>query len=176
MKATSQDITNLIPTGVPGLDEVVGGGLPKNYVYLIQGDPGSGKTTMAMQFLLEGAEQGEKTLYLTLSESAQELTEVARSHGWDLGDIELFEPPLSKNPLLPNDRNTLFHTSEIELAETMKILLEKIEEIEPQRIVLDSLSEIRLLAQTPLRYRRQVLAFKQYLAGTNATVLLLDDR
>ncbi len=176
MKPTSQDITRLISTGVPGLDEVVGGGLPKNYVYLIQGDPGSGKTTMAMQFLLEGARQGEKTLYLTLSESVQELGEVARSHGWDLSDIELFEPPLAKNPLLPDDQNTLFHPSEIELAETMKLLLNKIEEVKPQRIVLDSLSEIRLLAQTPLRYRRQVLAFKQYLTGTNATVLLLDDR
>ena len=176
MEPTPQDIHNLIPTGVPGLDEVVGGGLPKNYVNLIQGDPGSGKTTIAMQFLLEGARNGEKTLYLTLSESVQELREVARSHGWDLSGIELFEPPLAKNPLLPDDQNTLFHPSEIELAETMKLLLNKIEEVKPQRIVLDSLSEIRLLAQTPLRYRRQVLAFKQYLSTTNSTVLLLDDR
>lgn len=176
MKTPSQDITNLITTGVDGLDEVVGGGLPKNYVYLIQGDPGSGKTTMAMQFLLEGARLGERTLYLTLSESVQELREVARSHGWDLSGVELFEPPLAKNPLLPDDQNTLFHPAEIELAEEMKLLLNKIEEVKPQRIVLDSLSEIRLLAQTPLRYRRQVLAFKQYLTGTDATVLLLDDR
>lgn len=176
MKSTSQDITNLITTGVEGLDEVVGEGLPKNYVYLIQGDPGSGKTTLAMQFLLEGSRLGEKTLYVTLSESVQELTEVARSHGWDLSDIVLFEPPFARNPLLPDDQNTLFHPSEIELAETMRLLLNKIEEVKPQRVVLDSLSEIRLLAQTPLRYRRQVLAFKQYLAGTDATVLLLDDR
>ena len=166
-----------ISTGVPGLDEVVGGGLPRNYVYLIEGDPGSGKTTMSMQFLMEGVRNGEKALYLTLSESVQELREVARSHDWNLDGIELFEPPLAKNPLLPDDQNTLFHPSEIELAETMKLLLEKIEEVKPDRIVLDSLSEIRLLAQTPLRYRRQVLAFKQYLtASSNSTVMLIDDR
>lgn len=176
MEATSQDITDRIRTGVPGLDEITGGGLPRNYVYLLHGDPGSGKTTMAMQFLMEGQRQGEQGLYLTLSESVQELTEVGRSHGWDLDGIELFEPPLAKNPLLPDEQNTLFHPSEIELAETMKLLLDKIEQVKPQRIVLDSLSEIRLLAQTPVRYRRQVLAFKQYLTGKNATVILLDDR
>jgi circadian clock protein KaiC len=171
-----QDVMNRMPTGIPGLDEIMRGGLPRNYVYLIQGDPGSGKTTMSMQFLLDGAKRGERTMFITLSESVQELREVGHSHGWDLENIELFEPPLATTPYLPDDQNTLFHPSEIELAETMKMLLDKIEEVNPHRLVLDSLSEIRLLAQTPLRYRRQVLAFKQYFAGRETTVFLLDDR
>jgi circadian clock protein KaiC len=171
-----QDVENRMPTGIPGLDEIMRGGLPRNYVYLIQGDPGSGKTTMSMQFLLDGARRGERTMFITLSESVQELREVGHSHGWNLDGIELFEPPLAKSPYLPEDQNTLFHPSEIELAETMKMLLDKIEEVNPHRLVLDSLSEIRLLAQTPLRYRRQVLAFKQYFAGRETTVFLLDDR
>ncbi len=173
---SNQRISNRLPTGIPGLDAITGGGLPRNYVYLIQGDPGSGKTTMALQFLLEGARHGETSLYITLSESAEELRQVAVSHGWDLDGVTIFEPPLAKSPFLPEDENTLFHPSEIELAETMKVLLQQIVDLRPQRLVLDSLSEIRLLAQTPLRYRRQILALKQYLAGYQTTVILLDDR
>lgn len=160
-------------TGVPGLDEILCGGLPRDRIYLVQGDPGVGKTTLAMQFLLTGAEAGETCLYVTLSETKEELEAVARSHGWSLDKLALFELP---NRGDYGEENTMFHPSEVELAETTKTLLEEVIRVKPTRVVFDSLSEIRLLSQGALRYRRQVLALKQFFVGRNCTVLLLDDR
>src|SRR4051794_3066594 len=134
-------------TGIAGLDEVLGGGLPRNRLYLLQGDPGVGKTTLALQFLMEGARQGEACLYVTLSETREELETVASSHGWSLDNLHLFELPLSEG-LNPEEENTLFHPSEVELAETTKLLLNEIERVKPVRMVFDSLSEIRLLSQS----------------------------
>ncbi len=160
-------------TGVPGLDEVLGGGLPRERLYLVQGDPGVGKTTLALQFLLAGAQAGEVCLYLTLSETKEELRAVAESHGWSLDKLSLFELPNRDDY---GDDNTMFHPSEVELAETTKMLLEEVARVKPTRVVFDSLSEIRLLSQGALRYRRQVLALKQFFVGRKCTVLLLDDR
>jgi circadian clock protein KaiC len=163
-------------TGVEGLDDILAGGLTPGHVYLLEGNPGTGKTTLALKFLLEGAAKGEKGLYITLSESERELREGALSHGWDIdGGIEVFElvPPESK--LDPASQQSLLYSSDLELGETVKLIIEAINEHRPQRIVLDSLSEIRLLAQNSLRYRRQILALKHYFAKDRATVLLLDD-
>lgn len=165
----------LAATGISGFDEVVGGGLPVGRLFLVQGDPGVGKTTLALQFLMEGRDRGETSLYVTLSETIEELTMVADSHGWSLEGIALFELPTWES-VAGQDENTLFHPAEIELGETIKMLLDRVDEVKPTRVVLDSLSEIRLLSQGPLRYRREVLALKQYFAGRGCTVLLLDDR
>lgn len=162
-------------TGIAGFDEVVGGGLPVGRLYLVQGDPGVGKTTLALQFLMAGRERGETGLYITLSETIEELKLVADSHGWSLDGLALFELPTWES-VAGQDENTLFHPAEIELGETIKTLLDRIDQVKPARVVLDSLSEIRLLSQGPLRYRREVLALKQYFAGRGCTVLLLDDR
>jgi circadian clock protein KaiC len=162
--------------GVEGLDDVLGGGLPRNRLYLIQGDPGNGKTTLAMQFLLEGARLGETSLYITLSETREELELVAESHGWDLKSIHLFEMASIEDSLKGESTNTFFHPSEVELNRTTQALLAEVERVKPSRIVFDSLSEMRMLAETPLRYRRQILQLKQYFAGRKCTVLLLDDR
>jgi circadian clock protein KaiC len=162
-------------TGVDGLDDVLSGGLPRDRLYLVQGDPGVGKTTLALQFLLAGVRAGERCLYITLSETKEELLEVAASHGWSLDGLTLFEMPLDDR-VDSDGENTLFHPSEVELAETTKLLLDQVSRIKPTRVVFDSLSEIRLLAQGGLRYRRQVLAFKQFFIGKGCTVLLLDDR
>jgi circadian clock protein KaiC len=162
--------------GVEGLDDILAGGLAPGHVYLLEGNPGTGKTTIALQFLLEGAKAGETGLYITLSETEQELREGAASHGWVLNDaIHVFEllPPES---LLDEERQqSLLYSSDLELGETTKAVFEAIERTKPVRIVLDSLSEIRLLAQSSLRYRRQILALKHYFAKQGATVLLLDD-
>ena len=163
-------------TGVPGLDEILGGGFPKHHVFLIQGDPGAGKTTLSLQFLLEGAKQGEKGLYLTLSESVKELHTVAASHGWTLDDITIHEQLVGEEMLSEEEDLTLFHPSEIELWETVKNLLRVVEKEQPKRVVLDSLSEIRLLSQSTLRYRRQILALKEFFANRNITAFFLDDR
>lgn len=164
-----------VPTGVTGLDEILGGGLPPRRLYLIQGAPGCGKTTLALQFLLTGAAAGEKVLYISLSETREEVEEVARSHGWPLEKVEIVELSAIDQQLAAQAQNTLFHASEVELTETTRMLLDAVERVKPTRVAFDSLSELRLLSQTPLRYRRQILAFKQYFAGRNCTTLLLDD-
>jgi len=162
-------------TGIDTLDEILGGGLTKARVYLIEGTPGSGKTTMALQFLLEGARQGEPGLYITLSETSAELREVARSHNWSLDEIELFElvPP---EGLDPEAEQSILDPSEVELGEIIEGVIECVDRLKPVRVVFDSLSEMRLLAQNSLRYRRQILALKQYFSIRKCTVLMLDDR
>jgi circadian clock protein KaiC len=166
----------LVATGIEGLDEILYGGFTRNRLYLIEGNPGSGKTTLALQFLLEGARRGERGLYITLSETAEELRLVAESHGLDLDGIALIELIPSEESLTPESQYTMFHPSEVELAETTKRVLAEVERISPARVIFDSLSEMRLLAQDSLRYRRQVLALKQFFIGRRCTVLLLDDR
>lgn len=165
----------LCTTGVPGLDDVLRGGLPKNRLYLIEGEPGVGKTTLAIQFLREGARRGEKGLYITLSETKDELLEVAKSHGWSLDDFSVFELSGLEQQLNIDMHSTVFHPSEIELGRITKVLLEEITRIAPERLIFDSLSEMRLLAENPLRYRRQVLTLKQFFAGRQCTVFFLDD-
>jgi circadian clock protein KaiC len=162
-------------SGVAGLDDVLGGGLARRRLYLVEGVPGSGKTTLAMQFLLAGVEQHETVLYVTLSETAEELRAVANSHGWHLDGMVIRELTASESALEPDDQNTMFHPSEVELAHAIKPILADVERLKPTRLVFDSLSELRLLAGTALRYRRQILALKQYFATRNCTVIMLDD-
>ena len=161
-------------TGVPGLDDVLGGGLPRHHLHLVEGTPGSGKTTLSLQFLLEGAARGEKGLYITLSESADELRTVAASHGWSLEAIPIFQL-IDDKGLTPEAEQSIFHPSELELGETMRNLIHVIDQEKPVRVVFDSLSELRLLAQNSLRYRRQILALKHYFLTCQCTVLMLDD-
>nr|WP_162589537.1 ATPase domain-containing protein [Variovorax sp. RA8] len=161
--------------GVPGLDDVLGGGLTAHRLYLLEGAPGAGKTTVAIQFLREGVANGEAVLYVTLSETAQELQGVASSHGWDLGGIEVREMLPAQDALEPDDQYTMFHPSEVELGETTLRILADVDKIKPSRVVFDSLSELRLLAGGSLRYRRQILALKQFFTGRQCAVLLLDD-
>jgi circadian clock protein KaiC len=162
-------------TGIRGLDTILLGGFPRNRVYLIQGDPGVGKTTLGLQFLREGMRAGETGLYITLSESRNELQAVAKSHGWSLEGLHIFEQMVGEEAL-QEEESTVFYPSEIELGETIRAMLVEVDRVKPQRVVLDSLSEIRLLAQSGLRYRKQILALKQFFAGRNVTVLCLDDR
>ena len=164
-----------VSSGIPGLDDVLVGGFTPDRLYLIEGVPGSGKTTLAMQFLLEGIARGEKALYVSLSETEEELREVAASHGWDLDGLYIHELSPPQDRLDPDAQYTMFHPSEVELGDTTKRMLEEVERLNPQRLVFDSLAELRLLAGSALRYRRQVLALKQYFAGRGCTVLLLDD-
>jgi len=167
---------DLVTTGITGFDDIIGGGFTRNRLYLIEGNPGAGKTTLALHYLLEGARRGERGLYITLSETAEELQAVAASHGWSLDGVDLVELIPSDDSLRPDSQYTMFHPSEVELAETTKAVLAEVERINPQRVVFDSLSEMRLLAQNSLRYRRQILALKQFFIGRQCTVLLLDDR
>jgi circadian clock protein KaiC len=162
-------------SGITGLDHILLGGFPRNRVYLVQGDPGVGKTTLGLQFLLEGARNGERGLYITLSESRDELQAVAASHRWELDGITIFEQMVQEDAL-QEEESTVFYPSEIELGETIRGMLVEVDRIKPQRVVLDSLSEIRLLAQNGLRYRKQILALKQFFASRDVTVLCLDDR
>jgi circadian clock protein KaiC len=166
---------NKVSTGIAGLDNILCGGLDPDRLYLIEGEPGTGKTTLALQFLLEGARHGERGLYVTLSESERELRLVAKRHGWTLDDISLFELVPPEAALDPEKELTLFHPAELELSETSKMIFDRVTEIDPSRVVFDSLSEMRLLAQNSLRYRRQILALKHFFAGRRCTVLLLDD-
>jgi circadian clock protein KaiC len=164
-----------VSTGVTGLDHVLCGGLDPHRLYLTEGEPGTGKTTLALQFLLEGARRGEKGLYVTLSESERELRLVAQRHGWSTDQLSIFELIPPEASLDPERELTLFHPAEMELSETSKLILDRVNEINPLRVVFDSLSEMRLLAQNPLRYRRQILALKHFFSGRKCTVLLLDD-
>jgi len=163
-------------TGVRGLDDICGGGLPRACMYLVEGMPGVGKTTLALQFLLEGVRQRERCLYVTLSETRAELETVARSHGWSLEGLDLIELADVEQALGGKGKTTLFQASEFELDELMRLLLSSVEQGEHRRVVLDSLSELRLLTQSPLRFRRQMLTLKQRLADAGCTVLVLDDR
>ncbi|MGL3820492.1 ATPase domain-containing protein [Sphingopyxis sp. R3-92] len=163
-------------TGVEGLDDIIAGGLARGRIFLMEGDPGTGKTTIANQFLLAGAEKGERCLYITLSETEEELRETAASHGWELpANFHIFELVPPEALLNDEQQQSLLYSSDLELGETTKRILEKYEEVKPDRVVLDSLSEIRLLAQSSLRYRRQILSLKHYFARHDATVLMLDD-
>jgi circadian clock protein KaiC len=166
---------NVAATGIAGFDSILMGGFPRGRIYLIQGDPGVGKTTLGLQFLLEGVRNGEPVLYVTLSESAEELHAVARSHEWSLDNVNIYEQLVGEETL-QEEEETVFYPAEIELGETIKGILLEVERIKPSRVVVDALSEIRLLAQNGLRYRKQILALKQFFARRNATVLFLDDR
>jgi circadian clock protein KaiC len=165
----------LAATGISGLDDILGGGFTPNRLYLLEGMPGSGKTTLALQFLLEGARRREPVLYVTLSETQEEIRSVAASHGWTLDGVSIRELVPSEDSLDPAEQYTVFHPSEVELSDTTKKILEDVDRLKPTRVVFDSLSELRLLAGSALRYRRQILALKQYFVGRRCTVFLLDD-
>lgn len=164
-----------VSTGNRGLDDILGGGLDADRLYLYEGKPGTGKTTLALEFLLDGARNGEKVLYISLSETARELHLVAERHGWDLTGVDIFELVPPETTLDPTRELTVLHPVEVELGETTKLILDRISESNPSRVVIDSLSELRLLAQSSLRYRRQVLALKHFFALRRCTVVLLDD-
>jgi circadian clock protein KaiC len=164
-----------IGTGLDGLDIILGGGITPNRLYLLEGTPGTGKTTFSLQFLLEGAKHGESVLYITLSETEIELRAVAAAHGWSLDGIEIFEL-VPEAGLDPDAEQTLLHPSDVELGETVRGVMERVQKLKPTRVVLDSLSELRLLAQNPLRYRRQILALKHFFSSRSCTVFVLDDR
>lgn len=174
MTTTNLDVFPRASTGIEGLDYILGGGFPRNRMYLVKGDPGAGKTTLAMQFLLEGVRAGEPGVYATLSETEEELRDVARSHGWPLDGITICDLQASEESLKADSQYTLFHPSEVELSDTTRTVLDVVERVEPLRVVFDSLSEMRLLARDSLRYRRQILALKHYFTGRQCTVLLLD--
>ncbi len=175
MDKTETTGTERVSTGITGLDFILKGGLPKNRLYLLQGNPGTGKTTMGLQFLLDGELQGETGLYITLSESKDELIAVGKSHHWDLEKLNIFDLTISGDTLRDNSQYTVFHPSEVELDETTKEVLNEVERVNPARIVFDSLSEMRMLASDALRFRRQILALKQYFNGRQCTVMMLDD-
>ena len=169
-------VQNKAKTGVKGLDNILAGGLSRGNVFLVEGAPGAGKTTIALQFLMEGAREGEATLYITLSETERELRDTAASHGWTLPpEINIFELIPPDSVLDTDQQQSLLYSSDLELGEATKQIFAEVERLKPKRIVLDSLSEIRLLAQSSLRYRRQILAIKHHFARLGATVMLLDD-
>ncbi len=164
-----------VSTGVPGIDHLLKGGLPRNRFYLVEGRPGSGKTTLGLQFLIEGVKRGEKVLYITLSETSEELHAVAASHGLDISQVDLFELGAAADALSEAQNQSILHPWEVELGNIIQLIRERVDEVQPQRVVFDSLSELRLLAQESLRYRRQVLSFKQYFSGRKVTVIVVDD-
>jgi len=165
-----------VSTGIAGLDLVLRGGLPRDRLYLVEGSPGSGKTTLALQFLNEGARRGERVLYVTLSETREELAVVAASHGWSLDGFDIVELEAAAGIFGSGREQSILHAWETELGETVRLIQDEVERVRPTRVVFDSLSEMRLLAQDPLRYRRQVLAMKQFFASRAITVLLIDDK
>ena len=164
-----------VSSGNAGLDLILAGGLPAERLYLLEGIPGSGKTTLALQFLREGVRLGERALYITLSETHEELTLAAASHGWNIDDFDVFEFSSASDIFGDGRDQTILHPWEMELGETVRLIQDEVDRVQPKRVVFDSLSEMRLLAQDSLRYRRQVLALKQFFAGRDATVLLVDD-
>jgi circadian clock protein KaiC len=165
-----------LATGIKGLDEVLLGGLPRNRIYLVEGSPGAGKTTLAMQFLLQGAREGRRAMYITLSETSQELCASAQSHGWSLDGVEIREYIITDTSIERDREVTMYHTPELELGDTMSRMLKDIHDFRPERVVIDALSELRLLSDSVLRYRRQLLALKQFFNQCECSVLLLDDR
>ncbi|MCK1344488.1 ATPase domain-containing protein [Bradyrhizobium sp. CW11] len=167
--------TAKVSTGIDGFDGILDGGYASNRVHLVEGQPGTGKTTLALQFLMRGVAAGERCLYITLSESKEELEQVAETHGWDLGGIDIFELVPAELSLDPQQRQTVVYASDLELGETTKMTFDEVKRVTPSRVVFDSLSEIRLLAQNPLRYRRQVIGLKHFFAQQGCTTLFLDD-
>ena len=171
----AEDDAAPIPSGLPGLDDVLRGGFPSSRTHLLEGAPGSGKTTLSLQFLLEGVRQGEAVLYITLAETEREVLAVARSHGWVMDEVNIlaFTPPeLSQDP---KQHQSVIHTADLEQGDTLRRIVVEVERLKPARVVLDSLSEIRLLTQGALRYRRQLVAIKQVFLDNDCTVLMLDD-
>ena len=165
----------LLSSGIAGLDDVLHGGFPRGHFFLVEGAPGAGKTTLALQFLMEGARNGERVFYVTLSESEKEIQKVARSHGWSLDNVTIYEFTPTEDSLRPEDQYSAFHPSDVEFHDTTQTILKEVERAQPTRVVFDSLSEIRLLAGDSLRYRRQVLALKHFFTNRSCTVILLDD-
>ena len=175
MASDQQFADSRISTGIPGVNEILGGGLTPERLYLVEGTPGTGKTTLALRFLLDGVARGERCLYVTLSETSDELLAAAATHGWSLDGMEVFEL-VNELGLDPDSEQSILHPSEVELGETVKEVIGRVDALKPSRVVFDSLSELRLLAQNPLRYRRQILALKHFFATRSCTVLMLDDR
>src|ERR1700761_9271459 len=174
--SSDKSIAAVAKTGIWGLDDILSGGFSRGHLFLVEGAPGAGKNTVALPFLLEGVRAGEKCLYITLSETERELRDGAASHGWTLGEgIEVFELLPPESLLDSEQQQSLLYSSDLELGETTKQIFEAVERTKPSRVVLDSLSEIRLLAQSSLRYRRQILAIKHYFAKFGSTVMMLDD-
>jgi circadian clock protein KaiC len=165
-----------VSSGCAGLDNVLSGGFPRGRIYLVEGDPGAGKTTLAVQFVRDGVSRGERALYITLSESRADLNHSAQSHGFSLDNIEIVELLPNETDLLPEQQYTVFHPAEVELNDRMQRIVKEIQRVHPDRLVIDALSELRMLAKDPLRYRRQILSLKDFMAGQECTVLLLDDR
>ena len=176
MKIKNTPTEPFLSTGISGLDNILGGGLTKDRIYLIEGEPGTGKTTTGLQFLLEGAKLGESVVYITLAETSSELIGVGESHGWSLEGVHIKEVLPSESMLDPDAQYTMFHPSEVEMGATTQMILSVVDERKPTRVVIDSLSELQLLADNPLRYRRQVLALKQFFTSRACTVMLLDER